>query len=42
VLVKLVVKEPTLRRPTAKQISATERSVVLSMAAARSRRLVSR
>ncbi len=39
---KLVVNEPTLLRPTAKQISATELSVVRSSAAARSRRRVSR
>ena len=42
VRVKLVVKEPTLLRPTAKQISATERSVVVSSVAARSSRRVSR
>ena len=39
---KLVVNEPTLDRPTAKQISATELSVVRSSAAARSSRRVSR
>jgi hypothetical protein len=39
---KLVVKEPTLCRPTARQISTTELSVVRSMAAARSSRRVSR
>ena len=39
---KLVVNEPTLCRPTEKQMSATERSVVRSSAAARSRRRVSR
>ena len=39
---KLVVNEPTLARPTATQISATELSVVRSSAAARSRRRVSR
>ena len=42
VRVKLVVNEPTLWRPTVKQISATERSVVRRSAAARSRRRVSR
>jgi hypothetical protein len=42
VRVKLVVNEPTLARPTRKQMSATERSVVRRSAAARSRRLVSR
>ena len=42
VRVKLVVNEPTLCRPTAKQMSATERSVVRSSAAARSSRRVSR
>jgi hypothetical protein len=36
ILRKLVVNEPTLLDPTAKQISATERSVVRSRAAARS------
>lgn len=35
---KLVVNDPTLRRPTSRQISATERSVVRSSAAARSSR----
>jgi hypothetical protein len=35
VRVKLVVNEPTLRRPTEKQMSATERSVVLSRVMAR-------
>jgi len=40
--VKLLVKEPTLRNPTAKQIWATERFVVRSSAAARSSRRVSR
>src|SRR3954463_2782004 len=39
---KLVVKEPTLCRPTAKQIDATERSVVRRRAAARSSRRVRR
>jgi hypothetical protein len=42
VRVKLVVKEPTLSNPTDRQMSATERSVVLRSAAARSKRLVSR
>src|SRR6184192_1643796 len=42
VRVKLVVNEPTLRSPTAKHTSVTERSVVRKYAAARSRRLVSR
>jgi hypothetical protein len=42
VRVKLVVNEPTLRRPTAKQIDATERSVARSKDAARSSRRVSR
>jgi hypothetical protein len=42
VRVKLVVNEPTLSRPTERQISATDRSVVRSSAAARSRRRVSR
>jgi hypothetical protein len=42
VRVKLVVNEPTLCKPTAKQISATDRSVPRSNAAARSRRLVRR
>ena len=42
VRVKLVVKEPTLWSPTEKQTSATERSVLRSSAAARSRRRVSR
>ena len=40
--VKLVVNEPTLVQADAKQISATERSVVRSSAAARSSRRVSR
>src|SRR5829696_1749550 len=40
--VKLVVNEPTLVSPTARQISATELSVVRSRAAARSSRRVSR
>ncbi len=40
--VKLVVKEPTLDSPTEKQMSATERSVFLSRAAARSSRRVKR
>ena len=35
---KLVVNDPTLRRPTVKQMSATERSVVRRSAAARSNR----
>ena len=39
---KLVVNEPTLCSPTAKQMSATERSVLRSSAAARSSRRVSR
>ena len=39
---KLVVNEPTLCSPTEKQMSATERSVVRSSAAARSSRRVSR
>ena len=39
---KLVVNEPTLRSPTVKQMSATERSVLRSSAAARSSRRVSR
>jgi hypothetical protein len=42
VRVKLVVKEPTLCSPTEKQISATERSVFRSRAAARSSRRVRR
>ena len=42
VRVKLVVNEPTLCRPTERQMSATERSVVRSSAAARSSRRVSR
>ena len=42
VRVKLVVNEPTLWRPTEKQMSVTERSVLRSSAAARSRRRVSR
>jgi hypothetical protein len=42
VRLKLVVNEPTLRRPTEKQMSAIERSVVRSSAAARSIRRVSR
>ena len=42
VRVKLVVNEPTLRSPTAKQMSRTARSVSRSSAAARSRRRVSR
>src|SRR5260370_38471416 len=42
VRVKLVVNEPTLCRPTEKQMSATERSVLRSSAAARSKRRVSR
>ncbi len=40
--VKLVVNEPRLRRPTARQISMIGRSVVRRSAAARSRRRVSR
>ena len=40
--VKLVVNEPWLTRPTDRQMSDTERSVVRSNAAARSRRRVSR
>ena len=39
---KLVVNDPTLRSPTVRQMSATERSVVRSSAAARSSRRVSR
>jgi hypothetical protein len=39
---KLDVNEPMLVRPTEKQMSATERSVVRSSAAARSMRRVSR
>jgi hypothetical protein len=39
---KLVVNEPTLVRPTSKQISATLRSVLRSSAAARSSRRVRR
>ena len=39
---KLVVNDPTLLRPTVKQMSATERSVLRSSAAARSSRRVSR
>src|SRR5215212_703711 len=39
---KLVVNEPTLESPTAKQMSATDQSVVRSSAAARSRRRVRR
>ena len=39
---KLVVNDPTLVRPTATQISATELSVVRSSDAARSRRRVRR
>jgi hypothetical protein len=42
VRVKLVVNEPTLCHPTEKQMSATERSVARSIAAARSSRRVSR
>jgi hypothetical protein len=42
VRVKLLVKEPTLDSPTAMQISATDRSVPRSSAAARSSRRVSR
>jgi hypothetical protein len=42
VRVKLVVNDPTLESPTSKQISATDRSVVSSSAAARSSRRVSR
>jgi hypothetical protein len=42
VRVKLVVKEPTLCKPTEKQMSATDRSVLRSSAAARSRRRVRR
>jgi hypothetical protein len=40
--VKVVVNEPTLARPTSKQMSVTLRSVSRSSAAARSRRRVSR
>jgi hypothetical protein len=39
---KLVVNDPTLRSPTAKQMSATDQSVWRSSAAARSRRRVRR
>jgi len=39
---KLVVNDPTLRRPMAKQMSATERSVVRSSAEARSNRRIIR
>jgi hypothetical protein len=39
---KLVVNEPTLRRPTRKQMSETERSAERRREAARSRRLVRR
>ncbi|HSD03349.1 MAG TPA: hypothetical protein VLB81_13310 [Gaiellales bacterium] len=42
VRVKLVVNEPTLRRPTEKQMSATDRSVPRRSAAARSSRRVRR
>ena len=42
VRVKLEVNEPTLSRPTEKQISATDWSVLRSIAAARSSRRVSR
>jgi hypothetical protein len=42
VRLKVVVNEPTLWRPTEKQMSATERSVFRSSAAARSIRRVSR
>ena len=42
VRVKLLVNEPTLCRPTEKQMSATDLSVVRSSAAARSMRRVSR
>ena len=42
VRVKLVVNEPTLRSPTEKQMSATDRSVLRRSAAARSKRLVNR
>jgi hypothetical protein len=42
VRVKLVVNDPTLCRPTEKQISATDRSVFLSSDAARSSRRVRR
>ena len=41
-LAKLVVNDPTLCRPTITQISATDRSVWRSNAAARSRRRVCR
>ena len=41
VRLKLVVNDPRLCRPTSKQISATERSVVVSSVAARSSRRVS-
>jgi hypothetical protein len=40
--VKLVVKEPMLESPTLKQMSAIERSVVRSSAAARSNLRVNR
>jgi hypothetical protein len=39
---KLVVNDPMLRSPTARQMSETDRSVVRSSAAARSSRRVSR
>ena len=39
---KLVVNDPTLPRPTAKQMSVIDQSVVRSSAAARSSRRVSR
>ncbi len=39
---KLVVNDPTLRSPTVRQMSATERSVLRSSAAARSSRRVRR
>jgi hypothetical protein len=39
---KLVVNEPTLFQPTAKQMSVTDQSLVRNKAAARSRRRVRR
>jgi len=41
-LLKLVVNEPTLFQPTAKQMSVTDQSLVRNKAAARSRRRVRR
>jgi hypothetical protein len=42
VRVKLDVKEPRLRQPTERAMSATERSVIRRRCAARSRRRVRR